>query len=198
MALSIFIGQTPEIQKRLRGLADEELFSIPATLSSRQIIAFLSRFIHYYYVRYSNELHTLVSPAQLFTPRTHHVMPMVANHPRFFRFPLVRSRQLLPQNCYNCGTNSREDDSSITTYLISLNPWSTYIYHTWTRGMHLLIPLCKKLTLPWVAFGVCIGRTISKKNQLKIPSSIDVNNCMTYELCGTLNAFGPKKHKKGI
>lgn len=87
-----------------------------------------------YYIRCSNELHSLVAPVQTFPVRTRNAVFTVANRFYSLRVYLVRNKfnsgSFFFPNNLPCGSDSWEEVSKTTTFLISPCLVSTIIYFT--------------------------------------------------------------------
>ena len=77
------------LQRRIKGLIGDELFSTLHALSHRRDVASLSLFYRYFYGKCSDELHSLVPPLWNFGRRTRFA---VNSHPFFLRIPLSRTK----------------------------------------------------------------------------------------------------------
>lgn len=75
-----------------RVLVRDELFPILKSIFHRRNVASISPLCRYYYDRCLDELNSLASLVQAFTPRALYGMFMTANHPHSFRVPLTKSK----------------------------------------------------------------------------------------------------------
>lgn len=89
----IFVGVAQSIEKCLRRLVVDELFSTLQHLSHRQNIASHSYSIY-------DKLHSLLLKVQTFTVKTHHAMYTGTNYSNFFRIRKIEVpfAQFLPRN----------------------------------------------------------------------------------------------------
>ena len=77
------------LQRRIKGLIGDELFSTLHTLSHRRDVASLTLFYRYFYGKCSDELHSLVPPLWNFGRRTRFAFN---SHPFFLRIPFSRTK----------------------------------------------------------------------------------------------------------
>ena len=88
------------LQRRIKGLIGNELFSTLHTLSYRRDVASLSLFYRYFYGKCSDELHSLIPPLWNFGRRTRFA---VNSHPFFLRIPLSQTKfhadSFFPKKC---------------------------------------------------------------------------------------------------
>lgn len=130
------------VQKLLRGLLGDELFSGQQHLSHRRNFACFFLLYLYYYIRWTAELHsTSDSQDTAFT---------VIDHPRSFHVRLIKkirfTQTASSSELLHCGTNSRDNAFLTTTFLASLSPGSIDIYSTWPHNT-LLLPSPLKISI---------------------------------------------------
>ena len=77
------------VQKRMRGLVGDELFSSLQPLSLRSNVASLSLFYRYFHGKCSDELHSLVPPIREFSRNTRFAKS-TTSHPYFLQLPFTR------------------------------------------------------------------------------------------------------------
>ena len=77
------------VQKRMRCLVGDDLFSSLQPLSHRRNVASLSLFYRYFHGKCSDELHSLVPPIREFT-RSTRFSESASSHPYFLKLPRTR------------------------------------------------------------------------------------------------------------
>ena len=99
------------VQKRMRGLVGDELFSSLQPLSHRRNVASLSLFYRYFHGKCSDELHSLVPPIREFSRNTRFAKS-TTSHPYFLQLPFTRcvfhSNSFFPRTAAMWNTLSEE------------------------------------------------------------------------------------------
>ena len=119
-----------EIQKRLRGLVGEQLYSTLPPLSLRRNVASLSLFYRYFHGKCSGELHDSVPCERSFSRRTRFALAS-ETHPHFLNIPFIRTKfhassfmprvselwNNLPVTCFPSEYNLQTFKSRVNKYL---------------------------------------------------------------------------------
>ena len=124
------------VQKRLRWLVGDELFSTLQPLSQRRDVASLALLYRYFHGECSEELQAMVPPVKVFPRNTRLASSVKTNHRYFLDIPFInrqfhaasffpRTAQLwneLPFSCFPVSYNLNLFKSRINRYLSSLSP----------------------------------------------------------------------------